>query len=400
MKTNFKIQSVILVLLSFVLGWSEFIVVGVLVDIADELKISISAVGLLITIFSVFYALGTPVITSFINRNNLYRYLIGLMIALVFGNVLAATAVNYWVLLISRIITAIVSGTLISVNLTIANVIAPFNKKGKLIAWIFSGFSIASILGVPLSTLISSSFDWHISFWFITVVTIVTLILLYNFLPHDYSDNNSSDKHGSKKSFLKDEITLLKDPRILIGSLIPLFNWAGIYVFYTYLRPILSNWMHFSTGLVTIIFLFDGLMSIASNQLGGPLAERDWMKILPFYYVLEIIIMGLFPVTLNNHLSGLISIFAMSLIASLINSPIQIYLLNVAETSYPEAIVFASSLNSIFGSLGVAVGSAVGGVVVNSFSLPYTGVAGAVFFLITLILTVWLKKINAKENVN
>ncbi|BDR58733.1 MFS transporter [Xylocopilactobacillus apicola] len=394
---SFKIQSVLLVLLSFVLGWSEFIIVGILVDIGTELKVSISVAGLLVTVFSAFYALGTPVITTLIRRNNLYRYLVSLMIILIFGNILAAISTSYFVLLLARIITAVVCGTLISVDLTITNIITPMAKKGKLIAWVFSGFSIASVLGVPLGTWITSISDWRTSFWVIAITTAITLLLLILFLPHDYSDPNEKMHKTVKKGFLRGEMSLLKDQRILLASLIPLFNWAGFYVVYTYFRPILSNWLHFASAWVTIIFLCDGLASLASNQLGGPLAQRDWMHILPWFFALEIIIMCSFPWTLNNKVTGLIALLAMSLLASLINSPIQIYLLEVAEKEYPEAVVFASSLNSIFASLGIAVGSAMGGVVVSNWKLPATGIAGAIFFLITLILVVVLAKVNRKR---
>lgn len=183
-----------------------------------------------------------------------------------------------------------------------------------------------------------------------------------------------------------------------MASLIPLFNWAGIYVVYTYLRTILSQWLNFSSSWVTLIFLLDGLTSLASNQLGGPLSEHNWMKIMPWLYIGEIAIMSTFPITLNNQVTGVFVLLAMSLIASLINSPIQLYLLDVAEKNYPHALVFASSLNSIFASLGVAVGSATGGLIVKYYQLPFTGIAGALFFLITMGLTISLRKINSIRN--
>lgn len=391
---NLKIRSVVLVLLSFILGWSEFVVVGVLVDISNEMKVSISLAGLLVTIFSIFYALGTPLVTSFINRNNLFKYQCILMVALILGNALAAISTTYSVLLIARIITAIVCGTLISVDLTVGNIIVPNDKKSNLIAWIFSGFSIASVLGVPISTWISSKSNWHVSFWVITLSALVIFILLLTFLPHDYSDSKGELQNKNLDGFLKGELELLKDRRILVSSLIPLFNWAGFYVVYTYLRPIFSSVLKFPASWVTGLFLLDGVISLISNQLGGTLAQKNWMQRLPKYFALGAVIMALYPWSFKNKIAGLISLLSMSLISSLVNSPVQIYLLDVAEKDYPDAVVFASSLNSIFAGLGIAVGSATGGVVVNSFDFSATGIAGACFFLTTLILTLWLGKIS------
>lgn len=142
---KFRIQSFVLILLAFVLGFSEFIIVGILDDIASQFSVNIAVVGYLVTIFALVYAVSTPIITSLI-KSNLYRALLLLLEIFTLGNLLTAVAPNYSVLVISRVVTAIVSGAAISLAMTFATAIAPLERRAWLISWIFSGFSLPPFL--------------------------------------------------------------------------------------------------------------------------------------------------------------------------------------------------------------------------------------------------------------
>jgi len=133
---KFRIQSFVLILLAFVLGFSEFIIVGILDDIAQQFSVDISVVGYLVTIFALVYAVSTPIVTSLI-KSNLYRALLLLMGIFTFGNLLTALSPTYSVLVISRVVTAIVSGAAISLAMTFATVIAPLERRAWLVSWIF-----------------------------------------------------------------------------------------------------------------------------------------------------------------------------------------------------------------------------------------------------------------------
>ena len=146
---EFKIQSFVLILISFILGFSEFIIIGILDDLAKEFSVSVATTGYLVTIFALVYAVSTPIITSTL-KNNLYHAMVVLALIFAFGNALTIFAPNYTVLVISRVIVAIVSGSLVSLSITFATVIAPMPKRAWLVSWIFSGFSVASVFGVPL----------------------------------------------------------------------------------------------------------------------------------------------------------------------------------------------------------------------------------------------------------
>ncbi|GEK06435.1 MFS transporter [Schleiferilactobacillus harbinensis] len=391
--TSFKVRSFVLILLAFVLGCSEFIIVGVLDDISTELHVGVSTVGYLVTIFALVYAVSTPFVTSAVGQHTLYRFMLFLMGIFIIGNVLSAVAFTYPVLVVSRIITAIVSGPLISIALTFANYIAPISKKAWLISWVFSGFSIASVFGVPLGTWIATAVGWRMSFVAIVVVSVLTMALIAFSLPRDLRQRRRVPTAGQEER--RDGVlALFKDRRIQIGMMMPMLSLAGVYVVYTYLRPILSRNLGFTTNVVTIMLFIFGIMSLISNQLSGRLADNDGLLKMPKIFGAELVLMLLMPLALTNRVTGLIALMLMGVVMYLINSPIQMHFLGVAERDYPQAIVMASSLNSIFANFGIALGSATGGLIVDHLSMRVTGFGGAVYILAALLLVIWLNRVN------
>lgn len=149
-----------LILLSFILGTSEFIIVGILPDIAEDINCSLTMAGNLISVFAFAYAIGTPFITAAVSAYNRYYVLLILAICFILGNFLCALASNYYILALARIITAIISGTILSISMTFASEIATVQYQPKVISWIFAGFSIASVFGVPIGTIICQIFSW------------------------------------------------------------------------------------------------------------------------------------------------------------------------------------------------------------------------------------------------
>lgn len=385
---NFKIQSLTLIMVAFVLGFSEFIIVGILNDLAKQFSVSVANVGLLVTMFALIYAISTPFITLYIGRFNLFKVMLSLLAIFVFGNLLTALASNYFILILSRIITALVSGVIISVALTFATFIAPLAKRAWLVSWIFSGFSIASVFGVPLGTWISTHFGWRQAFYLITMLSTLTWLLFMLALPK----NVKQAKVGS----LKTQLVLLTDKRIWLGMLLPLFNLGGVYAFYTYLRPSLSQSLHFPTSWLTALLFIYGLMSLFSNQFSGVLAQNSGLNKMPLVFLAQALLLGFLPIFFMNQWLGLGVIMLIGFSMYLLNSPLQLHFLQVAEQDYPQALVLASSLNSIFANFGIALGSATGSFVVGNFGLKPLGPSGAVYSILALLVVMNLNKVNQK----
>lgn len=386
---NYRMQSLVLVLIAFALGFSEFIIVGVLPDIAKTFHEPVTIVGLLVTIFALVYAISTPLITMLIGTRSLLKVELALWIVFILGNAMVMAAPSYPILVAARVITAVVSGVIISIATTFANSLAPLEKRAGLIAWIFSGFSIASVFGVPVGTWISMHFGWRTTFGVIVFVSLVILFLMRASLPIDL-------RQGASRQF-SDQFRIFGDRRIYIGMLLPMFNLAATYTFYTYLRPLLAGPLHFKTGAITLLLFLYGLMSLFSNQFSGRLVELGGLRKMPLVHGLQLILLAMLVISLDWRWFALIVIMLIGTLMYLINSPIQLHFIDIATHDYPASLVMASSINSIFSNFGIALGSATGSLLVKMHGLSAVGPGGAVYAGVACGLMIFLNRINQKH---
>lgn len=387
---KFRLQSIVFVLVAFMLGCNEFMVVGVLSDLAKSFNVSISLVGYLVTIFATVYAVSTPFVTILTSKYRRYNTLMTLMVIFLVGNSLSALASSFWFMLISRVLTAITAGSIISLIMAFASQIAPQDKRAALVSWIFAGFSIASVFGVPIGVAISTSIGWRYAFWMISIVSILTIIPLGVLLPKNVSQTTSS---------IKSQLTLLLDPRIYYGIILVLFTAATMYSYYTYIRPLLTTSMHFSLGSLNWLLFIIGIFSIISNRLSGRLAELpNSLSRMPIFYVGDIILLIALPLLLQYKYLALLVILALTLIVTILNAPIQLHFLNLAEREYPQSLVLASSLNSIFFNFGISLGSATASIMVAKVGVNNISLSGAVYAIISLgIVLLLIKAIKSKS---
>lgn len=378
-----------LILLSFILGTSEFIIVGILPDIAEDINCSLTMAGNLISVFAFAYAIGTPFITAAVSAYNRYYVLLILAICFILGNFLCALASNYYILVLARIITAIISGTILSISMTFASEIATVQYQPKVISWIFAGFSIASVFGVPIGTIICQIFSWQMTFILLSVVSICILSMLWHYLPNVGS---------GQKTNLCNQFILLKSMRINYGMLIVICGAAGSYVFYTYLTPILQQYIQIPISMTSLVLSLFGISTIISNLLSGRIASLGGMKKMPMIYFLQALCLLALIFTSYHLVLGLINILLMGVIMYLQNSPAQLHFLKTATREKPEAITLASALNPVSFNTGIAIGSACGGIIINFAPMPFVGLGGAVFAIIAMIINLRLLKNMTKFN--
>ncbi|WP_429970320.1 MFS transporter [Fructilactobacillus sp. Tb1] len=378
---SFKIQTLILISIAFMLGMSEFIIVGVLGDIADTFHVSIASVGLLTTIFAVIYAISTPILSLMVGEHRLNKVMLLIMSVFIFGNILSAIAPNFLVLTISRVITALVSGITISIAITFATYITPKEKRAWIVSWVFSGFSIASVFGVPTGTWLSNQVGWRVTFWIIAILTFLVM-LAFNFaLPHDLRQQ--------KVEHFTDQFKILKDKQILLGILVPVLALGGVYVVYTYVTPMLTNSFGYSINFVTIYLVIYGIACLMSNQTAGRLASRNGLQRVFKYYVIQTIALLGVSVFYKMPVVDLVLIIILGFTIYLAGATTQLFYMHIAETRYPQALVLASSFNPIFSNVGIALGSFTGGLIVNSVGMPFLGLGGAIYTAILLIV-LWI----------
>lgn len=258
---------VTLVAASFMLGMSEFVVVGILPDIARGLRVSEVTVGNLVAVFAFLYAPCTPLGAALSARFPRFGTHMALMAVFLAGNLLCAFAPTYPVLLVARLLIAAVSGTLVAVAMTYADDVTVPRFRTKFIAWVFSGFSIASVAGVPVGTWIADALGWRWSFHLIWVLVVALMGAMWVFLPHRAS------APPQRIGFLR-QFRLFFDRRIQLGVAAVVCGAAASYVFYTYLTPIMRDEVHVPERFLSLGLVVYGLACLWSNLHGGKLADR------------------------------------------------------------------------------------------------------------------------------
>ena len=388
----FNLPVVILIASSFMLGMSEFIVVGILPDIATDLKVSEVTVGNLVSLFAFVYAPVTPLgsaLSARFPRFATHLTLIGIFLA---GNILCAFAPNYAVLVVARIMIALVSGTLVAVAMTYAPDVTTDRFRTKFIAWVFSGFSIASVVGVPVGTWVANTFGWRWAFHMINVLTIMLIVGMVVALPRN--------SHIVKIGFLP-QFRLFFDRRIQLGVLTVVFGAAASYVFYTYLTPIMRDEVHVPEQYLSVGLVIFGAACLWSNLYGGKLADRGrgvepLTHIRPIYCA-HAVLMASLVVAHWVPVYGALLLVVLGMFMYLQNSASQVLYMDVASQSHPGSLNLAASLNSMSFNIGIALGSAVGGLVNGHFGLTWLGPVGALFLLCAIATTTMLRPFVAQE---
>lgn len=388
----FNLPVVILIASSFMLGMSEFIVVGILPDIAADLKISEVTVGNLVSLFAFVYAPVTPLgsaLSARFPRFATHLTLIGIFLA---GNILCAFAPNYAVLVVARIMIALVSGTLVAVAMTYAPDVTTDRFRTKFIAWVFSGFSIASVVGVPVGTWVANTFGWRWAFHMINVLTIVLIIGMVMVLPRN--------SHIVKIGFLP-QFRLFFDRRIQLGVLDVVCGAAASYVFYTYLTPIMRDEVHVPEQYLSVGLVIFGAACLWSNLYGGKLADRGrgvepLTHIRPIYCA-HAVLMASLVVAHWVPVYGALLLVVLGMFMYLQNSASQVLYMDVASQSHPGSLNLAASLNSMSFNIGIAISSAVGGLINGHFGLMWLGPVGALFLVCAIAITTFLRPFVAQE---
>lgn len=378
----FTVSVVGLILLSFFLGTSEYTVVGILPEIADGFGITITQAGSIVSIFAFAYGLGTPFLAAYVGKFNRFRITMAGLIIFALCNLICALTTAYMIFLIFRILTAVVSGTLVSISMTYAEDVATVPEYiPGVIAGVFSGFSIAAVLGVPLASTISNMFGWRAAFFVIFAATVVLTVVLFVKLPR---------QNRLKAGGILEQFRLFADKRISIGCAIVFLGGASTYSFYTYLTPIFQQELHIPDALLSIALLVFGIAAIISNVASGQLAKISGIRALPVVYIVQTVCMLLLPAATHSLVSGGSVIFALGVLMYLLNSPLQMHFLNIATKDHPACVNLASSLISVFFNFGIATGSAIGGAIVNAAGLRFVGIGGAVPAVAAVICAVVL----------
>jgi multidrug resistance protein len=373
---------------AFGIGTTEFVPVGLLAAIAGDLNIGITLAGLLISGYAIGVAVGAPILTALTSRMSRKSLLISLMVIFIIGNVVAALSPSFELLLIARFITAFSHGVFFSIGATIAVQLVSPEKKASAIALMFTGLTVATVTGVPLGTFIGQNFGWRATFWGVALLGVIAIMASAALIP----------KHLKQTPPAKfsDMLRLVTNGRLLLGFAITALGYGGTFVAFTYLTPILQDVVGLSPSVVGLVLLVYGVAVAIGNEVGGRWANHNPAHALFWMFVIQAVVLVVMSFMIPFKVAGLIAVFLMGLFAFMNVPGLQLYVVQLAEKYVPTAVDVASALNIAAFNIGIAMGSLIGGVVVDSMGLVHTPWIGGLMVLVAVVLTRVSAKLERK----
>lgn len=374
---------------AFAIGTTEFISVGLLPLIANDLHISVTLAGLTVTLYALGVTFGAPILTSLTSGVPRKILLIGIMLVFIVGNSLAAASTGIGLLLTARIISALSHGVFMSIGSTIAADLVAENRRASAISIMFSGLTVATVTGVPLGTFIGQQLGWRAAFVAIVIVGVIALIANLILVP-----GNLRKGHRTP---VRDQVKIVANGRLLLAFLITALGYGGTFVVFTYLSPLLHDVTGFKESTVALILLLYGIAIAIGNVIGGKAANRRPLSALLYMFLIQAVILLLLTFTAPFKVAGLITIFGMGLLAFMNVPGLQVYVVMLAERFAPKAVDVASSVNIAAFNAGIALGAYLGGIVTDHLGLIHTAWIGSIMVAAAVLLTWWSRALERKD---
>ena len=375
MKSTWKVY--VLALVSFLVGTSNYIISGILDRIAETMGTSVAAAGQLITVYSLAYAVGTPIsmaLTAKMDRRKLLLYSLGLFII---ANLLTFILSGFGLFIAARIITALGAGVVTVNALSIAAKIAPPGKQASAIANVTMGITASLIIGVPLGRMVASVFGWKAVFLAIAIVGGIAMLVIAAVFPR---------MQGDKPVPLIKQFALLKKPQVLVALAITFFWLGGYSLAYTYISPFLLEVTHLNESLISAALFVFGIASMIGSKVGGYSADKRGI-IFTLVSGMALHVISLILLSLVGQ--SVIAVFAILILwsfAAWSSAPAQQF--NLVKL-VPESSGVMLSLNSSMMQFAMAVGAGIGGLIVNRVSLAsitWFGVFGVLIAIIAVFV--------------
>ena len=339
---------------AFGIGVTEFVIMGLLIQVGADLGVSISAAGLLISGYALGVVVGAPLMTGLTARWPRKTILVALMVVFTIGNLACAIAPDYWSLMAARVLTAFAHGTFFGVGSVVATTLVPPNRKASAIAVMFTGLTVANILGVPFGTWLGQALGWRSTFWAVTLIGLLAVAVIALAVPRD----GKPDASGS----LKADLQVFARPQVLLALAMTVFGWIGVFAVFTFIAPILTGITGFPDAAVSPILLVFGLGLVAGNLGGGKLADRWLMPSVIGTLLALAVVLALMTVAVHDRIAAVLFVGLLGAAAFANVPPLQMWLLEKAEGAGQS---LASSLNIAAFNLGNAIGAWLGGAVID-----------------------------------
>lgn len=378
-----------LTLAAFAIGTTEFVIVGLIPTIANDLSVSLPSAGLLVSLYALGVAVGAPILTALTGRVPRKLLLVGLMGLFTAGNLVAWLAPGYGTLIVARLLTGLAHGVFFSVGTIVATSLVPREKGASAIATMFSGMTVAFVTGIPLGTVIGQHFGWRTTFLVVAASGLVAMIGALALVPRNIAHTEPAP--------LRRQLRVLLQPRLLLVYAMTAVGYGGSLIAFTFLAPILQDITGFSPDVVSLVLLAYGVSVAIGNFWGGRLADRKGPVVaLKLIFALLAAVLLALTFTAPSKPLMLLTVLAWGAVAFGNVPGLQVYVVRLAEQVAPDATDVATGFNISAFNLGVAGGSWAGAQVVSQLGLAHTPWVAALVTLGALGLTVLSGRLDSR----
>lgn len=378
---------------AFAIGTTEFVIVGLIPTIAADLQVSLPSAGLLVSLYALGVAIGAPVLTALTGRVPRKTLLVALMALFTVGNLIAWLAPGYGPLIVARVLTGLAHGVFFSIGSIIATSVVPKEKAASAIAIMFTGLTVALVIGVPLGTFIGQHLGWRATFLAVAALGVIallgSLLLVPNNLPR------------SAPATFGQQFAVLAQPRLLLVYAMTALGYGGTFLSFTYLASILQEVSGFSANAVSLVLLVYGVSVAIGNLWGGRLADRlGPIPALKRIFALLALVLLVLTFTAYNPVLVLLTVLAMGAVAFGNVPGLQVYVVKQAQRFVPQATDVASGLNIAAFNIGIAIGASLGGLVVDHVGLMHTPWLGALVVVGAYGLTALSGRLDRRDGID
>ncbi len=373
---NNSIKIIILAIICFVLGTSEFVIVGVLDKIALSANITIAQAGQLISVFAITAAIGTPIAIYFLKNVHQRRILILSLSVILVACVMMYLSINYQILLLARVIMALGVGVFNVYCFIVATNLAPANKRASAIATVTVGYNAALIVGLPIGRMVTSIWGWQTIFAFTAVFCLSAIPVIYKYIPAHLNKSESNNTN---------QFAIILKPKIILNILVSFFWILGYAMLYSYITPFLTSTTTMNENLLSIALFAFGVATLIGNKSGGYFGDKignsKTTLFSMIFHVASLVMLSIF----TDAIYFTVFILMLWAISAWAVGPILRF--NVLDLS-PEAPQFILSLYNSIIQLGFATGAALGGAEFEHFSPRTLSWSAAAMVFVALIFSV------------
>ncbi|MFG3477921.1 MFS transporter [Streptomyces sp. NPDC047980] len=374
---------------AFGIGTTEFVIMGLLPEVANDFQVSIPTAGFLVTGYALGVVLGAPLMTVLGTKVSRKRMLMLLMGLFIVGNVLSALAPAFGLMLAGRVVASLAHGAFFGIGSVVAaDLVAPERKAGA-IAMMFTGLTVANVVGVPLGTFIGQSIGWRATFLIVAGLGVLGLAGVAKLVPEQPRPEGVRLRH---------EMAAFRNVQVLLAMAMTVLGFGGVFAAITYITPMMTEVAGFADSSVTWLLVLFGLGMVGGNLIGGKFADRALMPLLYVSLGALALVLALFTVTAQNKIAAAVTIVLVGGLGFATVPPLQKRVLDQAS----GAPTLASAVNIGAFNLGNALAAWLGGIVIAAglgFTAPnWVGALLAGSALVLAVLSSALERRDVRRD--